>query len=69
MRLHPLSQGYGCPTTRRHPRALAEAFPQDHADPIEHYAAEPRWQRLAGVLLACGIGVALASCLVAWWSA
>ncbi len=25
------------PTTRRHPRSLAEAFPRDHACAVEHY--------------------------------
>lgn len=69
MRLRPLSQAYGCPTTRRYPRSLADAWPREHANPIEHYAAETRWERIAGVLLACGIGIVLASCLVAWWSA
>ena len=27
----------GWPTTRRHPRSMAEAFPQDHANPITRY--------------------------------
>lgn len=26
-----------CPTTRRYPRTLAEAFPKDHACAVEHY--------------------------------
>jgi hypothetical protein len=25
------------PTTRRHPRTLAEAWPREHANPISHY--------------------------------
>jgi hypothetical protein len=25
------------PTTRRYPRTLAEAWPREHANPIEHY--------------------------------
>lgn len=29
-------RGYGWPTTRKYPRTMAEAFPQDHANPIEH---------------------------------
>lgn len=69
MRLHPLSQQYGTPTTRRFARTLAEAWPGEHANPIEHYRAAPRWERIAGVLLAIAIGVALAAALVAWWSA
>ncbi len=27
------------PTSRRHPRSMAEAFPADYADPIEHHKA------------------------------
>lgn len=34
-RLVPLSQSYGHPTVRRHPRSLAEAWPAEYADPIE----------------------------------
>ena len=62
-----LSQGYGTPTTRRHPRSLAEAFPADHANPIEHCPASLRWEAIASVLLAVAIGVGLAAALVAWW--
>lgn len=69
MRLHPLSQNYGTPTTRRFARSLAEAWPREHADAIEHYRAAPRWERIAGVLLAVAIGVALAAALITWWSA
>lgn len=43
MRPHFLSQSYGWPTTRRHPRSLAEAFPCDHADPIEHHPSVMSW--------------------------
>jgi len=25
------------PTTRRHPRTMAEAWPREHANPITHY--------------------------------
>lgn len=68
-RLVPLSQSYGYPSVRRYPRTLAEAWPRDHARAIEHYPAVPRWERLAGVLLAVATGIALAAALVAWWSA
>ena len=66
MRLRPLSQGYGTPTTRRHPRSMAEAWPQDYADPIEHLEPPPPawlWNDiviaalLAGVLVALAMGV------------
>lgn len=43
MRLHPISQSYGHDTVRRYPRTLAEAFPQDHADPIEHCPSPRSW--------------------------
>lgn len=43
-RLVPLSQSYGTPTVRRHPRSLAEAFPQDHANPIEHHPSPRVWR-------------------------
>jgi hypothetical protein len=48
-----------CPTTRRHPRSLAEAFPDARACAVEHYRA-PRADRWAGFALAVAIGVALA---------
>lgn len=62
------SGGYGHPTTRRHPRTLAEAWPREHAAPIEHYRARPRLERVAGALLAVAIGLGLAASLVQWWS-
>ena len=43
-------------TTRRFSRSLAEAFPQDHADPIERYERTPlryravNWASAFGVL-------------------
>lgn len=43
MRLLPLDQSYGCPTVRRYSRSLAEAFPCDHADPIEHCPSARSW--------------------------
>ena len=27
-------------TTRRHPRTLAQAWPREHANPIEHFPAD-----------------------------
>jgi hypothetical protein len=68
MRLHPLSRGYGTPTTRRFPRSLAQAFPQDAANPIEHCPAPLRMEAIASVLLAVAIGVGLAASLCIWWS-
>jgi hypothetical protein len=41
------------PTTRRHPRSLAEAFPRDHAYPIEHYP-EPLTRRVVRVAVCIG---------------
>ena len=38
-----------CPTTRRHPRSLAQAFPREHCNPIECYP-EPVYRK---VLRAC----------------
>ena len=55
------------PTTRRHPRNLAEAFPQDYADAIHVYRnSVPSVQRALGVVLAVVIGVLLAVALVHW---
>jgi hypothetical protein len=46
------------PTTRRHPRTLAEAYPRDYADPIERPPRNPlRFGELA--LLALAIVCAL----------
>ena len=62
-------RGYGYPTTRRHPRTLAEAWPHEHASAIEVYTTRVRmWETVAGVLLAVAIGVGLAAALVAWWA-
>ena len=69
MRPRYLSQGYGYPTSRRHPRSLAEAFPREHADAIEHCPAPLRWEAIASVLLAVAIGVGLAAWLFVYWSA
>ena len=37
------------PTPRRYPRSLAQAFPNEHANPIEFYPA-PFYRRAAHVL-------------------
>lgn len=57
------------PTTRKHPRSLADAFPSERASWSEG------WQRrhtllVADVALAVAIGVALALVIVHWidWS-
>ena len=55
----------GYPTTRRHPRSMAEAFPKDHAAAIHHYRnSVPRVDKALGVLLAIVIGVFGALALV-----
>lgn len=41
-----------CPTTRRHPRSLAEAWPREHANPIEFYPSARR--RLARATVCIG---------------
>ena len=63
-RLLPLSRGYGHPTTRRHPRSLAEAFPAEHAAASERYRGPVPAQRILGVLLAVVIGCLGAMALV-----
>jgi hypothetical protein len=45
------------PTSRRYPRSLAEAWPREHANPIEFYRGP---QIVRGWVLATAIGVALA---------
>jgi hypothetical protein len=54
------------PTTRRYPRSLAEAWPREHANPIEHYP-EPGYRATvrAAVWLGCCIciGILIASAL------
>ena len=66
MRPRYLSQSYGWPTTRRHPRSLAEAFPREHANPIARYPGTPG--RIHGWLLAVAIGLGLALATVHWWT-
>ena len=53
------------PTTRRHPRTLAEAFPRDHACAVEHY--RPMFGgRLSIVIRAA---VILVCCFLIGWMA
>jgi len=56
-------------TTRRFPRSLQEAFPQDRqwAYAVERYSN--RYDQVGSVLLAVAIGLGLALALVHWWSA
>jgi hypothetical protein len=46
------------PTTRRHPRSLAEAFPKEHANPV-HFYPSPRFNWRAAVCVA-------GCCLIGW---
>jgi hypothetical protein len=50
------------PTTRRHPRSLAEAFPRDHANPIHWYPSPARRmvRALICIAAAAAIGVLVA---------
>ena len=50
-------------TTRRHQRSLAQAFPQDHAEAIEH-CRRPLGERVADVIFATALGVCGAALLV-----
>lgn|GEM_PF-2722196 len=54
-----------CPTTRRYPRTLAEAFPDVRAAALERPAAVSRLDRYAGIALAVLIGICTAL-LFAW---
>lgn len=55
------------PTTRKFPRTLQEAFPQERAYAIER--SSRRMDAVGSVLLAVAIGLGLALALVHWWSA
>jgi hypothetical protein len=52
------------PTTRRHPRSLAEAFPDERACAIEHHRALPVLDWVLGVLLAVAVAIGLGIALV-----
>lgn len=49
-----------CPTTRKHPRTLAEAWPREHAYAVTYYRGNGR---IRGWLLAVSIGLALGALL------
>jgi len=53
---------YGHPTSRRHPRTLADAFPCERANAIERPASRNKWADRA---MAAAIGVTLA--VVCWF--
>jgi hypothetical protein len=52
-------------TTRRHPRTLAEAFPDERACAVDAYV-QPAFDRWAGVALAVMLGISAAVLLVHW---
>ncbi len=54
--------------SRRFPRTLLEAFGTDAKSACAIERPESDGERLAGVLLAIVIGVALAAALVNWWA-
>ena len=48
------------PTTRRYPRTLAEAWPREHANPIQFYPASSVW-RYGRALICIAACVAIAA--------
>jgi hypothetical protein len=56
-------------TTRKFPRTLQEAFPQDRQWAYAVERTSRRMDAVGSVLLACAIGLGLALALVHWWSA
>ena len=53
-------------TTRRYPRTLAQAFPRDYAQPIEHHRAHRvgTWAHALVVVVGCVfIGILIAEAL------
>lgn len=51
------------PTTRRHPRSLAQAYPREHANPIEFYPAgfvRRYWRAAVCIAALITIGATLA---------
>jgi len=50
-------------TTRRHPRTLAEAWPREHANPVEFYPGPWRFRDLARAV------VCVAACIAIAWLA
>ena len=55
-----------CPTTRQHPRTLAQAFPHDatYASAIER--CDNRVASFGIVMLACGVAVVASVIAVVW---
>ena len=60
MRPHFLARSYGWPTVRKFPRSMAEAFPAEHADPIEHCPSPRSW-----LLSDLAVGITLVGVLAA----
>lgn len=57
----------GWPTTRRHPRSLADAFPAERAPALE---IPPRRDRVLGRVLAVAIGAVMSWAAIVWvWGA
>jgi hypothetical protein len=52
-------------TTRRHPRTLHEAFPQDHSDWISHHK-RPIGERITDWILAVMLVATIAFVCVTW---
>ena len=52
-----MSDRYGYPTTRRFSRSMREAWPREHASPVEHYRNPGS---IRGWMLAIAAGVAFA---------
>ena len=61
-RLKFLDQGYGWPTVRKHPRTLAQAWPEDYADPISHEPSHLSWLASDIVIAAVLVLTILALC-------
>ncbi len=55
-------------TTRRFPRSLQEAFPQDRQWAYAIERSSRRMESVGSVLLAVAIGLGLALALVHWWA-
>lgn len=57
-------------TTRKYPRTLQQAFPQDrkHAEWLTRYPRTDWGERVLAWFLCLVLGVGLAAWLVVWWS-
>ena len=51
------------PTTRRHPRTLAEAFPREHADPVTFYPSSLWRYGRALICLAAAVAIGVLAAL------